>query len=58
MVRVSLLCAYWGDQRQRLRLNPAGVSAVLAALCLEEALAQVTRKGDDADADEVVLECA
>ena len=38
--------------------NLTGASAVLAVLCLEEALAQVTRKGDDVDADEVVLECA
>jgi hypothetical protein len=34
------------------------VSAVLAVLCLEEALAHVVRKGDDADGDVVVMECA
>jgi hypothetical protein len=38
--------------------TPAGVSAVLALLRLEEALAQAVGKGDDADGDVVVLECA
>jgi hypothetical protein len=35
-----------------------GVSAVLAVLRLEEALAQFVGKADNADGDEVVLECA
>jgi hypothetical protein len=47
-----------GDRRRRFRQDPAGVSAVLAVLRLEEALAQVVGKADNADGDEVVLECA
>ena len=39
-------------------IRGAGASAVLAVLRLKEALAQVAGKADDANGDEVVLECA